>query len=416
MVWKYIAIVVIVFFALLILLYTFNKNNIIENKLVLNGDNGTIFSEQLIVEVVNSKNQTIILEYSLDGNEWKELYKKHEAEGKVSIKLNTTNIEEGEYFLKLSGIETNLSDTKKIIISKKPSFDLQHNFTLENKTLYLIVSPTNITGNISSYSWTFGNQITIEEKIKTPYNNENLTISLLVKNKYNLSNASKIDILDSLVDSIEYCLVKNIQLKTEGEAKYEYKTVTFDFNNTKIFVNPLLKSKPILGKTIKTAGENVALAYSLEVIGSFYGNISRCNSGQLVKGTRTFVEYGKDTEWYDTNYPKKPGPNKECSQNSTVFCNDDYSIHANEKSSVIQADNNTIHWYDIPNLMLPANFLPSTINQTFVSYIKGDNGYCWVKWGLEGKYEKSLQEIIPLHVEEKDRACFVDELPVNKTI
>ncbi len=375
-------------------------------------NNGTLISTNTAINLEGEKNHIVLIEYSSDEALWKEISKKNLTENKNTFLFETKSLEEGEYFLRATDLENNLTDTKTISISKPPYFDLEHKLTLENKTLFIEAYPVNISGKIKSYLWKINNQSYDLEKIKTPYNGENLTISLLAANNYKLNHNSKIDIHSNILDKLDYCIVKSLELNTEGKAKHEYKTVTFDFNNTKVFVNPILKSKPRIGKTIETEDGYIALAYGLEVVGTYYGNLSKCSTGQLVKGTRTFGEYTTNEEWYDNNYPQKPGPSAPCSQQGTKFCNDDYSIHAQEKSSVIEYDNKTVHWYDIPNIMLPDGFLPAVVNQTFISHIKGDNGYCWIKWDLFGEYEKSVVEKTPLNISIVDRQCFVDSLPV----
>ncbi|HLD57831.1 MAG TPA: hypothetical protein VJA47_05970 [archaeon] len=375
--------------------------------------NGTVITQNSSLEISNPVNQTLVLEYSNDNAQWKQLYKNQHIGGTTTINIDTNGIEDGEYFLRLFGSTANSSGTKTVIISNPPKFDLEYNLTMENKTLFLEARTEDVSGKIASGSWSISGNLSTKETVKIPYSGQNLTISFLGKNKYGLEHSSSITVNSSVLDSMEYCLVKDFVLKTEGFAAYEYKKVTFDFEKIKTVVSPIERSVPVLGQVVQTGGVgNIALGYGVELVGSYYGNLSRCSSGQFVKGTRTFHDYGNRIGWYDNNYPKKPSSGAGCSQQGSAYCDDDYSIHATEKSPVIEADNRTIHWYDVPNIMMPMSFLPTTINQTFISFIKGDNGYCWIKWVLEGEYDSGLVEKIPLAAIQVDRSCFVDNLPI----
>ncbi len=375
-------------------------------------DNGTLFSTDTKINFEIEEKHIAIVEYSNDTLLWKETYRNRFNNTNDSFLFNIESIDEGEYFLKLTDFEGNLSDTKKIIVSRPPEFDLNYNLTLENKTLFLSVFPENLSGEIKHFKWDINGKKADLEKVITPYTGESIKASLTATNRYNLTTKKEINLNDSVLENIQYCIVKDLEIRDVGDAKHDYKSVVFDLYNTRINVGPQ-RSKPIIGKVIKSENDKVVLGYGLELIGSFYGDISRCGSGQLVKGTRVFYQDGEYTEWYDTNYPSRPGPKGHCPFNSTDFCNDDYSIHATQKSPVLESANKTIYWYDIPNIMLPVNFFPVTINQTFVSYTSGDNGYCWIKWNLSGEYGKDLVEKVPLTAVVESAKCFDSELPVK---
>lgn len=379
--------------------------------LALNLDNGTLLTENSYLEGFNPINQTIGLEYSMDGVTWTQLYKKEATEGVINLSLEVKDIQEGEYFLRVVGSKTNASESRKAIISNPTTFDIQYNTVFENKTLYLLLSATNISGNVKSYEWGLNSAKLHSETVKTPYNGDNITTSLILTTLYGVNSTRTVNINSSILANIPYCIINDIELRTVGQSKYKYKTVNFDFLNLKISVGPSVANS-MLGEAVKAVNGTALIAYGVELIGSFYGDILRCNSGQFVKGTRRFFENDVKAEWYENNYPKKPYANGKCPYNGTEFCSDDYSIHALERSSVIEYDNSTIHWYDIPNIMLPTTFLPLTMNQTFISYIKGDNGYCWVKWNLEAQYEKYMEETVPITVSQIDKGCVSNTLPL----
>ncbi|MBI4164067.1 MAG: hypothetical protein HY512_04345 [Candidatus Aenigmarchaeota archaeon] len=399
---------------LLVILVTISGCSQIQEKIkqpIIKTDNQTLIFNNTIIGFEVEKNHTAIVEYSSDKISWKQV-NRNQFSTNSSLLFNIENINDGEYFLRLTDFESNLSNTKKIIISRPPKFDLKYKLELENKTLSLSFFPENLSGEVRQFNWDLDGKRIESENITISYTGQNITTTLTATNSYNLTVKKEMSLNNSILENTQYCIVKDLEIKNSGETEYEYKSVVFDLYNIRVNVGPQ-RSKPILGKVIKSESDKVVLGYGLELIGSFYGDISRCESGQLVKGTRIFYQDGEYTEWFDTNYPSRPGPKGPCPYNSTVFCNDDYSINAKQKSPVLESGNKTIYWYDIPNIMLPVNFFPVTINQTFVSYIGGDNGYCWIKWNLYGEYEKDLKEKNPLTAVIDSAKCFDPELPVK---
>ncbi len=181
--------------------YTFSMGVLVSPQ-----NNGYIWDTVQLISVVSgiesSKVKSILMEYSADGLIWTSIGNGVLSDNSFKVSWDTTNVQEGEYFVKSTGIDENdvqVFALTTIKIAKKP----EAKYAVGREGSSLKFSAAASTGAIVEYLWTFSDGFVSKEKSFTrSYSAQNWDVSLIVKTIANLTSEAKFSVQDGFAKPV----------------------------------------------------------------------------------------------------------------------------------------------------------------------------------------------------------------------